>query len=473
LTIPNAVLKNYAQTLAALRRGKRYNAAQQQLHEAIYTKKKKRVVLVWGRKTGKTEGFIQIALEHTAPLPYRSGYLIGPTRKQQTEILWRNRRIHNAIPADVPHKPLETDFRMMVGVESFLKVDGSEEFASYRGTEYDIMVQDEGQDSDPRFYDASYPNLAARDGLLLTAGTIHSNPQNWFNLKVQDEWMHDPDVEVIFAPTWVNAKNLAGGKGEEWLKREKEKYYKAGDGPQWEREYEARFVFGGRRSVFPTYNLRVRRKPLDVIEAEIQRDRRVLKFIEIADPSQSCFGVLFMAINPYTKYVYVLDEIYERDRSKTSVGSIWTRILEIEAKHKIIEPLRVYDEAAAWFENEMATQIEVGWVPSQKQSKSKEDNISLTKDILEARLLTVNEECSHFDAEMIGYEYDENSVIIKKNDHLVDGFFYGLSVYGYTFQLEAVNVDTEVERASKIEIEQLDSVSINNELVHVEFDEWH
>ena len=99
---------------------------------------------------------------------------------------------------------------------------------------------------------------------------------------------------------------------QQWLDEKKEELYRLGEGDKWEREYLARFVRGGAKRVFPMLDRKMV-KPHDEIMQEINRDKRKLEWFSWSDPAgASCFAVLYVAINPYSRKVYVLDEIYEQ-----------------------------------------------------------------------------------------------------------------------------------------------------------------
>ena len=109
---------------------------------------------------------------------------------------------------------------------------------------------------------------------------------------------------------------------------------------------------------------------------DIQKDIKKLDWYCITDPgSTTCFAVLFAAINPYTKQVYLLDELYETSQENTTVRQIYPRI---KAKMKELNPhieiddwYKVYDEAAAWFATELMGQFGIIFYAYSKTSIQK------------------------------------------------------------------------------------------------------
>jgi hypothetical protein len=179
---------------------------------------------------------------------------------------------------------------------------------------------------------------------------------------------------------------------------------------------------------------------------EISRDRHKLEWFIVADPGTStCFAVLFGAINPYTKKVYLLDEIYEKDQRMTSVRMMYPRM---EMTMKRLFPgssihdqwVKVFDEAAAWFSNETMQQYGVYFMPTEKHIHKKEVGISLIKDIMIHDFLAISDNCPNLFKEMQEYAKDDNGEIPKKrgvHDHLIDCFRYLLGANNYSM-LEAL-----------------------------------
>ncbi len=374
-------------------------------------------------------------------------YIIGPTRKQQAEILWAPNRLQTFGPP-VDQKPMESQLRLnFPGSESFIKIDGSDNYEAYRGTEFDMMVLDEYKDIDRRFYNACYPNLLSKDGVLVVIGTPPDTDGHYIELR--DEAKADPDWAFFHATSWDNTK-LPGGR--EWLTKEKRKYYARGDGAIWEREYEARFIPGGANAVFPVFSKKQHVRDYDILEAEVARDKRKLQWYTVSDPATSTvFGVLFIAYNPYTSQIYVLDEIYEKDRTKTSSRQIWERVVE---KKNFLNPhikpddwMDVFDEAAAWFQNEVAAHFNHGLIPTRKFTADKETQISLIKDAMcREGTFFVASECKFCRWELSNYVTLDNGSYPKKNDHLIDCLRYFFDISGYTFNMEARSETIDVFR---------------------------
>jgi hypothetical protein len=437
------VLLEYKRNIEILSNSWEPHEKQKQILRAIFNDDVKRVFIQAGRKFGKSETCIYAAWRAAMLKPYSQVYIIGPSRKQQGEIMWENGKIERFIK-DLDYRSkcefLGSVYRVKLPNGSFIKIDGSENFESYRGTEYDLMILDEFKDQDPRFYNAAFPNLLAKDGKLIVIGTPPDAESHYTDLMALS--IKDPDWVHFHGTSWENDRLPEGGK---WLKSEKEKYYARGDGAMWEREYEARFVPGGVNAIFPNFSKKhvVRHETL---LGYIERDRRKLLWYTVSDPgTQTCFCVLFIAYNPYTSQVFVLDEIYETDRRYTSTRNIWDRVKEKKEELGMADVDDLYDIAAAWFENEVVDYYGDALISVDKVSKDKDTQISLMKDMMTVpNLLMMSDRCVSTYKEWSNYITDEKGRYKKVNDHSIDGFRYFLTHVNYSFHIDADNSLLEV-----------------------------
>lgn len=247
-------------------------------------------------------------------------------------------------------------------------------------------------------------------------------------------------------PSWANPHI-----DKQWLRDERDDLIEKGEWDVWEREYGARRVPGGSNAIFPRFQPPDKQKgilhtahvrPHAELMAEISRDKRRLHWQAIADPgTTSVFAVLFRAINPYTRRVYRLAEIYEKDMKQTSTSLILPRIRELREElcpgWEVlgIDWQLIYDEAAAWFAAEIMASFEdePAWAPTKKGTKDKNVGLSLQRDQMireveerpGAFLTVVSDQCVNFIKETVGYIRDKDGKIPKKNDHLLDCDRYG------------------------------------------------
>jgi hypothetical protein len=157
-------------------------------------------------------------------------------------------------------------------------------------------------------------------------------------------------------------------------------------------------------------------------------------------------------MNPYTKQVYIVDEIYEKDQSMTSVRMIYPRIEALMRKYAPYTDInddwvKVMDEAAAWFANEVMQQYGVYFMPTDKVHNRKDQGLSLIKDQLIHNLVTISNKCVNLYMEMEQYAKDDQGRIPKRDDHLIDCFRYLNAASNYNMQevLEGVITSHEHE----------------------------
>lgn len=414
------------------------HAKQKEILRAVFNDGYKRIFIQAGRKFGKTAISMYIASRIACLKPGAATYIIGPTRKQEGEILWHNSRLHTFLP-DMGQSYRDSDLRVEFPTRSFIKVDGSENYESYRGTEYDCMIIDEFATSDPRFYDASYPNLLARGGVLIIIGTAPDHENH--HTKLAKAWSKRPDARYFEFSSWDNDK-IPGGK--EWLEAEKKEYYSRGEERRWEIEFEGRFIPGGAGAIFPAFSKKHIYDHRTLMNL-ISRDKSKLNWYVICDPgTTSVFGALFIAYNRYTSQAYVLREIYEKDRSKTHASAIHTRIIEGKnilypnsPEHKWTYG---YDEAAAWFRQEM-NQFGLPFIPTRKALHDKDHGLSQMRGIMaRPNTLLVSEECKNFIWEIQNYCTDQHGRIPDGHDHLIDDFRYFLDLSGYSLNERQVEM---------------------------------
>jgi len=411
---------------------------------ALFSQKKKLIFVQCGRKFGKTEIALYCLWRWCLTMRNQYCYYIAPFQKQAKEIIWSSNRIQTFGDAKFVKSINNSENRITFYNDSFIKVDGSDNFEALRGITCHFVIYEEFKDFNEQFHEAMEPNLATHNAPLLIIGTPPKVECQY--TKLAEEAKRSEFKAYFEFPTECNPHI-----DKQWLKQKREELYARGEGDVWEREYCARFVRGGSKSIFPMFDRKVFVKDYDSLVSEISRDKRKLYFIAVADPgSVTCFAVLFLAINKYSREVYIFDEIYETDRSKTSVDQIGQRIIDIERNLFDGEWLEVYDCAEAWFQLEMAQRFGHNFLPSDKVTKNKEAVLSIIKDLFLGNKIKVSSRCEKFCWEVENYVTDDRGNIPKEDDHLIDCLRYGLMSIRYDFNLEVEPKDLEFEQREVI-----------------------
>jgi hypothetical protein len=444
-------LVEYARVIEALHREWEPHDGQIPVGRALFRDDVRQIFIQCGRKWGKTETVLYMLWRWAMTNPGSSCYYISPFQKQSKEIVWANRRLQNFGPREWLKEGSSginnSELRLNFVNGSFIKCDGSDNFDAYRGIEPHFVVYEEFKDFRPEFHTAMDPNLAVFNAPLIIIGTPPDRECQFTQLA--DEFKNDPAKRWFHAPTWQNPHI-----SKVWLEKKKREHYAKNEGDVWEREYGAKFVKGGASKIFPMIDRARHVRPHAAVMKEIERDRRKLVWMQWNDPAAaSCFASLWIALNPYTKRLYALDEIYETDQAAMSVRQIGRRIIDKNRELCDRAEWRMgYDEAETWWATEFFDAFQEYMEPSQKALHDKESGLSLVKDILLKDLLVISDRCEKLFWELDNYFKDKKGKIPKTNDHLIDDLRYILGALNYSLTEEQEYVEAEDEdfRGSRI-----------------------
>lgn len=418
---------NSSQALDHLHKIWKPHPTQLAVGHALFYQKKKRIFLECGRKWGKGEILAYIIWRWCLTYLNNACYYMAPWAKQAKELLWANKRIQNFGGRESDQiwqkRPNNSEMRVFFKTGSWIKLDGSDNVHAYRGINPHLMIYDEFKDFRNEFHEAMEPNLTSYEAPLIIAGTPPKTSDNQFT-EVARQISEDPDGAYFNFGSEANPH-----LSRKWLANTRDRLFKMGDHDIWFREYEAKRVVGGKSHILPTFNKKKNVYPHHSIMAMLQRDMSRLEWMTIADPGTiTIFGVLFMAVNPYTKKVYILDEIYEGDQKENSSSKIHPRVKRKQhdlVGDNLVDWMQVYDSAAAWFSNEIMNTFGEYWGPCNKASIKKDDGISLIKDQCWREMVLISDRCKKLIWETENYIKDKNGNIPKTNDHLIDCWRYG------------------------------------------------
>ncbi len=421
--------------------------------KALFSDHKHRIFLQCGRKWGKTE-FVLYTLTRWAVLnPDATCSYFAPTRKAAKGLVWD--RLKRFIPqeflldhnANKAFKEQELVIRFWNGAK--ITIDGTDDENSGRGVEPNLVVYDEYKDFKKGFHESMEPNLEVHDSPIVFIGTP-PDCENQFT-EMAETVKADPDGFYLELPS-REGPVYGSPKGLSKLEKIRLECRRRGDEAYFVREYEGRFVLGGAGAVFPMWDRKAFIVPNAAIIEEIRRDANKLEWVSFNDPgSTSVFANLTAAYNPYSQRLYFLGELYEVDPMETSSRRIWPRIEALALKWRPSSNFasndwrKGYDEAAAWFANEISDHFGVGLEPTNKKLSDKDNGISLIKDQMLEHKVLISEDCEKLVWEIERYVKDKNGKIPTKNDHLIDIWRYINSAIGYRFNAEAKQVDRFVE----------------------------
>ena len=397
--------------------------------------------VVWaqcGRNFGKSTGCAAYnSIRRAITIPNQQCYIISHEAKNTREIYWDSYMLEDMLPKQYVTSINKTSARVEFDNRSFIKLDGADNVPSLRGYKPSFLVTEESQNWKKDAWIAMEPNVLAKKAPVLHIGTP-PDKECWFTERrefiLAEIKRGNRRYTYMELPTDYNPH-----MSKDLLEELKRGHLDRGEEAIWLREYMAKYVPGGATAVWGT--LWDRRKFVrkdDELIYLCRKNANALQWYVIADPgTTSCFAVLFIAYNPVTCEVFILREIYERDRSRASSSQIWDRIVEITSELRPQMPLTswflVADEAAAWFINEISYNYGHYFRPTQKHLKPQEQNISIIRDILYHQRVYYSDLLRYFPWEMDNYVTDENGKLPKANDHLIDGLCYFVADSNYRF----------------------------------------
>lgn len=420
---------------------------QKPVGRALFYENKKDIGAQCGRSSGKTDIAAYCAWRYAQQVPGSENYIFEPLQKQAKEILWAPARIQNFGPPEWIESINQTEMRITFKNKSFVKVDGSDNVEALRGIKpQGLVIYDELKDHKKAFLDAMEPNRARYDAPALYLGT----PPEFHNhyVDIMAELKRDP---LSFWTTATSFDNHYNSRA--FLEKTKQKLILNGDEEVWLREYMALFVKGGKRSIFP----QVLRMEFPRFETVLPKDLNKWIVVVAFDPaSTSVFGCVFILFNPYSKAMIVFDELYVTKPTLMTAREVHNAVSEkleqLRGKVKSVE--FAYDEAAAWFRNEMI-EVNPKWhlSPSEKSEFGVDGYIALVRAVMNHGLLTICAECPKLIWEMENYIKDEKNKIPKVNDHNINALQYGLGHLGLNLDelLEKIPIPREEPRYYKLE----------------------
>lgn len=457
-------------------RGEVLHQGQIQLAKAIFAEKKRVVQAQWGRSGGKTLSACFIAWVYALLNPGAQILIICPQRKQGKDIYWASQRIQRFGPEEYIDICKESELRIFFKNGSIITLDGCENYEAQRGVKPHLVIYDEFQHHSKEFHlEVMQPNLTAKNASLVVLGTPPRADCYYvkFRQELLDEIEAGDDSRDYFEfPSEVNPS-----LDKKELEKTRDRLIRSGDEKIWLREYMAKLIWGGEGAVFTPWDRKTHMRPHDVLMAIVGNNKEKLHWYSLLDPgNMSCFAVLFLAHNPLTSQIFLLDEIYETNPRNTDCKSIWERILRKEDNLYPFHPpktyRRIYDQAASWFQINVKKMFPDAYMTPCVKTRiqnynSREADTSLIKQIMgEPNSFFVSERCANFMKEVEAYVVDEQGNFPRHNDHLIDALIYGLKAMNFKF-IEGVEKATEVRIHADLQVDK--TVKLRND---IEPSEW-
>lgn len=372
---------------------------------------------------------------HALLNPGSACYYITPEMAHGRKLVWTDPRLTTFVNSKYIKSVNANEMIVRATNGSFIQIIGSENYAAANGLRPSFLVYDEFCEFHPRFHETMQPNRIVFKCPLVIIGTPPmQDSRNREQYITYAEECRSRDDTIWIRQTSYDNPHIS----KQELDAEKEKLFARGEEYLWYSQYEAKITAGGKHVIFPMLDRsRHVHKHADLME-EISRDIKKLDWYCVVDPgTTTVMAFLFLAINPYSKRIYILDEIYEKNQRNTSVQNVMPVCLakaEDLARGVSFEDdwVKVYDEAAAWFTNEVMQQYGYYFMPTLKVHNKKENGISLIKDILVHNAVSISDRCENLLSEMGNYVADAEGRFPKHGDHLIDTFRYAMAAANYS-----------------------------------------
>lgn len=392
-------------------------------------------------------GYIASRFAATVPKSYTT--IVFPERAQGQKISWDSGYIKDRIHPDFYVNDSydltfnKSELLITLDNKSRIQILGSDNPDSLRGIKPDLCIFDEFRDFKSNAYDIMEANLMGKILLILsTPPDAEGSYTEVLQMFMEEIQSRNKKFRMIRLPTEANPLYAEGGPKRDDLMRVKRRLIKKGQIAFYRREYEAVFVPGGAGSVFKKYqtNKRHIERASSFLRDLVKPDRHKLRWHCIADPSQNgCFAVIWAAINPQTGQIYVFRALGERDNANTGASEMWARMCKgMEELYPYPERWVVtYDEAAAWFYNDIERQKLMGSYllePTHKRLGDKNEEMSMLKELFASRgrIFISRDECEELISEVQNYNTNKKGQYHKDQaDDFVDCLRYLLQASEY------------------------------------------
>lgn len=424
---------------------------------AFFNDKKKIIMGQCGRSFGKSETVLYIAWRYALLNPGKEIYIICPELKQAKKLYWLPKRLQNYGPQEFIAEHRESELRTVFTNGSYIILDGCENYEAMRGIKPHLVFYDEFQHHSQYFdEEVMQPNLSSGKVSLLVFGTppkidchyVHFRQNLLDNIqRGNSKYMY---IELHSAKNPTLDKVWLAEKKADLIRRDKYNI--------WLREYEGKMVFDTESAIFPFFNEKKHVYEHNYLMKLIHRDRHKLRWYDLYDPGTSTvFAGLFIAHNPYTGQLFLLDEIYAQERKECTTQAVYRKSIDIRKDLYDYEDewTGYYDEAAAWFANEVNEQFGRNLIATHKQKvhatneEARAGESILNTIMMSENAFFVSDRCVKFLWEILQYMFGENGKYPKKNDHLMDLLFYYVTETNYTIIEEVDRGDDYSEGISK------------------------
>ncbi len=425
----------------------RLHEAQISMVKPLYDPKITMVFNACARKVGKTEAGLYMAWRHAGLNPGSVIFIAGPDKEHLQNIYWVGDRAARFLEEDSEKYIKRIDRRSKTITlinDATIKFLGSENWRSGQGLSPSLLIYDEFKAFHPLFHTEMAPNVSAKGAKIVIIGT---------HPKAGDRNKTEYDAVLEYCKSNSNTCAVAEFATHQnplqMLPKEKAareahiaQLRAANDEATVQREYYSKIVPGGSRAIFPMFSRDRHVRRHEYIMAQLKGAEHQFEWWCIIDPSSTTYGGIFLAYHPKTKMLFCVDELYIKDRFKTSTKEVGPlikdKMQELNAKLKPREWYKVGDQAAALHLIDMQANFpDLSFMQSLKNTNNKEDMIMILKDMLTEDLLVFSDRCVNTIKEFEEYATNQDGALVKNRhskDHNKDNFCYFLYYVNYNIK---------------------------------------
>lgn len=390
--------------------------------------------------------------DHGKDIIWKNGRLprfLSSVKKMPGETVdaWRARKrrgmlIEEKYIASISNSELTIKFRN----GSTITVEGSKNVGRADGLQPTFIAYDEFKNHDPAFDEAMRPNLDVFDGRILVAGTPPKLGEGEHYLKLEEEFKRAPGKRHVCLPSYNNLLIYPGGRTGVKFKALENEYRARGEYHVFAREYLGMDVPDQSTAVFPHLDRDKHMHLHENLMMEYRETQGQWDHFLVFDPgSTTCFAALFAIIHEEDKRFWILDELYETNQAKTTVGHIWPAAREKLGyiNCDMDDWLIGYDSAAVWFANEVSAVYDVGMLPCDKKMRKgegKQDQLGVIRSAMVTGRFAMSDRCQNTFREMRAYATLPLGKLPKENDHTIDCMRYitRFATYDTLFQVRDI-----------------------------------
>jgi hypothetical protein len=393
----------------------------------------KTLFLQCARKWGKTECAVYLLWRQCLLYPGSACYYVAPTIVHARKIVWIDPRLSTFGDKKYVEDINQTEMIVKFKNGSFIQILGSENHYAANGLRPSFLVLDELAEHDFNFLNIMQPNRIVYDAPMLVIGTppIATSKNREQYLMLADECKISPDSMWIKQTSYENTHIP-----KERLDKIKAKMLARGEGYLWEAYYLAEIVAGGPNSVFPMLDKDVHILPSEEIRVRVMARWRLNDWYCTVTPgANTTAAALFLTIDKSTKSIYVLDEVYERQRERTRAALITQSLVKKAGELCLFIDFdedwnKVCSETGTWFSSEVADRE--GYFFSMAPKLKGTAGISIIKDLLHDHSLYISDKCVNLFREMRDYVTRPDGTPVKGNDYLIEALRNTLAAANYS-----------------------------------------